>query len=307
MGLALLFPGQGSQSVGMGKDLAEAFPEVRRLFEEADDLLGMALSRIAFEGPTEELTATRNAQPALLVHSVAVYRLVQERLGAVAFTAGHSLGEYSAHVVAGTLSFADALRAVRHRGNAMYESGLHRSGGMAAVLGLDDDAVIEACAAVESGVCVPANFNSPGQVVISGDQAAMDEAGVLFRERGAKKVIPLTVSGAFHSPLMADARQAVEEFLGGVSFSDPSVPVVSNVTAEAITEAGDAQSRLVEQVTEAVRWAESIQTMVDGGVERFVELGPGSVLRGLNRRNARECTTTSIGTVDDIRALESEA
>lgn len=307
MALALLFPGQGSQFVGMGQDLVEAFPEARRVFEEADDVLGFALSRVAFEGPADELTATRNAQPALLTHSIAVYRVVRERLGVPAYAAGHSLGEFSAHVAAGTLSFADALRAVRHRGEAMFESGQRRAGTMAAVLGMDDDAVVDACAAITSGVCVPANFNAPGQVVISGDAAAIAEAAESFRERGAKKVVPLDVSGAFHSPLMADAQQAVAEVLAGLDFVDPTVPVVSNVTTEPVSRGSVARERLVEQVTAPVRWSASIQRMTDDGVDRFIEIGPGSVLRGLNRRNAREADSRSIGTVDDIQALEAEA
>lgn len=307
MALALLFPGQGSQFVGMGQDLVEAFPEARRVFEEADDVLGFALSRIAFDGPADELTATRNAQPALLTHSVAVYRVVRERLGVPAYAAGHSLGEFSAHVAAGTLSFADALRAVRHRGEAMFESGQRRAGTMAAVLGMDDDAVVEACSGVGSGVCVPANFNAPGQVVISGDAAAIAEAAESFRELGAKKVVPLDVSGAFHSPLMADAQRAVAEVLAGLDFADPTVPVVSNVTTEPVSSGSIARERLVEQVTAPVRWSASIQGMTDDGVDRFVEVGPGSVLRGLNRRNARGADSRSIGTVDDIQALEAEA
>lgn len=307
MSLSLLFPGQGSQSVGMGRDLVEAFPQARALFDEADETLDFALSRVMFEGPDDELTATRNAQPALLVHSVAVLRLVEDRLGPVALAAGHSLGEFSAHVAAGTLSFADAVRAVRLRGELMFASGEARPGTMAAVLGLDDDAVEAVCQAVESGVCVPANFNSPGQVVISGDVAAVEEAMARATEAGAMKVVPLQVSGAFHSPLMEEAGQGLADFLATVSFADPRIPVISNVTAQAVTSADQARDLLVRQVTSPVRWAASIGAMVEAGVDRFLELGPGSVLRGLNRRNAKGVPCASVGTADQVRELEAEA
>lgn len=307
MTLSLLFPGQGSQAVGMGRDLVEAFPAARALFDEADEALGFALSRVMFDGPDDELTATRNAQPALLVHSVAVLRLVEDRLGPVAFAAGHSLGEFSAHVAAGTLSFADAVRAVRLRGELMFASGEARPGTMAAVLGMDDEQVEAVCADVRSGVCVPANFNAPGQVVISGDEAAVDEAMERAGAAGAKKVMRLQVSGAFHSPLMDDARRGLSEFLHGLTLSDPRVPVVSNVTAQAVTTADEARDLLVRQVTSPVRWSASIRTMSEAGVDTFLELGPGSVLRGLNRRNAREATTTSVGTADEVRTMEDQA
>ncbi len=307
MTLSLLFPGQGSQAVGMGRDLVDAFPAARALFDEADEALGFALSRVMFDGPEDELTATRNAQPALLVHSVAVLRLVEDRLGPVAFAAGHSLGEFSAHVAAGTLTFADAVRAVRLRGELMFASGEARPGTMAAVLGMDDDQVEAVCAEVESGVCVPANFNAPGQVVISGDEGAVDEAMERAGAAGAKKVVRLQVSGAFHSPLMDEARQGLSEFLHGLTLSDPRVPVVSNVTAQAVTSADEARELLVRQVTSPVRWSASIRTMSEAGVDTFLELGPGSVLRGLNRRNARDATTTSVGTADEVRSMESQA
>lgn len=307
MTLSLLFPGQGSQAVGMGRDLVEAFPAARALFDEADEALGFALSRVMFDGPDDELTATRNAQPALLVHSVAVLRLVEDRLGPVAFAAGHSLGEFSAHVAAGTLSFADAVRAVRLRGELMFASGEARPGTMAAVLGMDDEQVEAVCAEVRSGVCVPANFNAPGQVVISGDEAAVAEAMERAGAAGAKKVMRLQVSGAFHSPLMDDARRGLSEFLHGLTLSDPRVPVVSNVTAQAVTTADQARDLLVRQVTSPVRWSASIRTMSEAGVDTFLELGPGSVLRGLNRRNAREATTTSVGTADEVRTMGDQA
>ncbi|RMH15747.1 MAG: [acyl-carrier-protein] S-malonyltransferase [Gemmatimonadetes bacterium] len=306
MTLALLFPGQGSQYVGMGRDLAAAFPEAARVFEEADDLLGFSLSGLCWEGPEDELTLTRNAQPALLTHSVAAYRVVRDRLGPVAFAAGHSLGEFSAHVAAGTLTFADALGAVRRRGELMFEAGEARPGSMAAMLGLDDADVERVCAAAsrEESVCVPANYNAPGQVVVSGDVAAVERAGDLAREAGARRVVPLNVSGAFHSPLMAPAEAGLAEHLAGIDFADPVYPVVSNVTAAPVRSGEEARTLLVRQLTSAVRWSQSITALVEAGVDRFVELGAGSVLCGLNRRNARGVPCASVGAPDDLQALE---
>jgi len=302
MSVALLFPGQGSQFVGMGRDLAEAFPEAAEVFQEADDLLGFGLSRLAWEGPEEELILTKNAQPALLVHSIAVYRVIGEELGPVAMAAGHSLGEFSAHVSAGTLSFGDALGAVRLRGELMFASGVERPGTMAALLGMEDMAAEEVCRAVrEKGwICVPANFNSTGQIVISGEVAGIEEAMTLAKGAGAKRAVPLTVSGAFHSPLMAPAKAGLRDRLEKINFSDPRFPVVSNVTAEPVLRGGEARELLVEQLTAPVRWAASIQRMVGDGVERFFELGPGSVLCGLNRRNAKGLPCSSLGGPSDF-------
>lgn len=308
MPIGLLFPGQGAQGVGMGRELARAFPRARETFEEADDALGLKVSRIAWEGPEEELMETRNAQPAILVHSVAVHRVLEDQLDAVALAAGHSLGEFSAHVAAGTLSFPDALRAVRRRGELMHRSGEARPGTMAAILGLDDDAVDEACAAAEAegeGRCVPANFNSPGQVVISGDVEAVERAMDETRDRGAKRAIRLNVSGAFHSPLMEPAEEGLREELDALDFQDPRIPVVSNVTAEPVTAGDEARDLLVRQLTSPVRWAASVGRMVDGGVDAFVELGPGSVLCGLNRRNARGVDCASVGEPADVEGYRS--
>jgi [acyl-carrier-protein] S-malonyltransferase len=305
MGLALLFPGQGSQFVGMGRDLADRFAEARTVFEEADDVLGFALSQVMFEGPDDELTATRNAQPALLTHSVAVLRVLGDRLGPVQCTAGHSLGEFSAHVAAGTLSFADALGAVRRRGELMFEAGQVRPGTMAAILGLDDDVIEEVCGRVGAGVCVPANFNSQGQVVISGDLEGVREGMELATEAGARRVVELNVSGAFHSPLMEVAEAGLAEHLAGLTFSDPSAPVYANVHAGPVSSGDEARSKLVEQLTAPVRWAASIGAMVEAGVDRFAEIGPGRVLAGLNRRNARGLPCLSIGTPEELDALET--
>lgn len=292
--------------MGMGRDLARAFPEAARTFQEADRILGVDLSRIAWEGPEEELVLTKNAQPAILTHSVAVHRVVAERLGPVSVAAGHSLGEFSAYVAAGSLAFDDALRAVRLRGELMFRAGQERPGTMAAILGLDDAAAEEACseASTPEGVCVPANFNSAGQVVISGDVGAVERASRLATEAGAKRVVPLSVSGAFHSPLMRPAEGGLRECLEELEFSDPAYPVVSNVTAELVEDGDTARELLVRQLTSPVRWAASIRRMVEAGARAFVELGPGKVLCGLNRRNARDVPCTALGAPGDLTALD---
>ncbi len=270
---------------------------------EADEILGFALSSLMAEGPEHELTLTKNAQPAILVHSVAVLRLVQERLGPVAMAAGHSLGEFTAHVAAGTLSYAEALEAVRLRGVLMYQAGQERAGTMAAVLGLDDEAIVGVCEKVDEGICVPANFNSAGQIVLSGDLAGIEQGMALAREAGARRVLKLNVSGAFHSPLMEPAAHGLREKLESLDFSDPAFPVVSNVTADAVTSGAQAKNLLVEQLTSPVRWTETVGTMVTRGVDRFLEIGPGTVLSGLNRRNAKGLPCSSCGEPADIQSL----
>lgn len=300
--VGLLFPGQGSQEVGMGRDLADAFPAAREVFDRADEALGVPLSTLMWEGPEAELTATHNAQPAILTHSVAVHTLVADRLADVGMAAGHSLGEFSAHVVAGTLSFEAAVRAVRRRGELMHRSGEARPGTMAAVIGLDDDAVEDVCRAAsgDDGVCVPANFNSPGQVVISGDVPAVERAMRGAKEAGAKRALPLNVSGAFHSPLMEVAETGLRDHLEGVTFSPPAFPVVSNVTAEPVTAPDVARQLLVAQLTSPVRWTASMRTMRGHGVTRFLELGPGRVLAGLMRRIDREAEVESVGSAEQL-------
>lgn len=307
MSSALIFPGQGSQYVGMASALASAHPAAAEVLRTADEVLGFPLSTLMAEGPEEELTATKNAQPALLVHSVAALRVVGARVGEPAFAAGHSLGEFSAHVAAGTLSFEDALRAVRLRGELMFAAGQERPGTMAAVLGLDDAGVEEVCAKVRAGVCVPANFNSDGQVVVSGDAAGIEEATGLMKEAGAKRVVPLNVSGAFHSPLMEPAAAGLREHLAGVDFRDPRFPVVSNVTAAPVRSGVQARELLVDQLTSPVRWRASVRTMVDSGVDRFFELGAGKVLCTLNRRNAKGLACAALGEPADFEAFDSGA
>jgi len=305
MSLALIFPGQGSQHVGMAAALADAEPIAASVLREADDVLGFALSGLMAEGPERELTATKNAQPALLAHSVAVLRVLGDRIGPVSFVAGHSLGEFTAHVAAGTLSFEDALRAVRLRGELMFKTGQARPGTMAAILGLDDFTVEDVCTRVEHGVCVPANFNSAGQVVVSGDVEGVGEAMAMAKDAGAKRAIELNVSGAFHSPLMEPAADGLREFLEGIEFTSPHFPVISNVTAEPVSDGDVARELLVKQVTSPVAWSASVATMLDLGVDRFLELGPGKVLTTLNRRNAKGFPCAAVGEPSDFDALET--
>lgn len=302
--VALLFPGQGSQFVGMGRDIAEAFPRARETFDEADAILGYSLSRLCFEGPESDLTLTSNAQPAILTHSVAVHRVLAERFGEVAYTAGHSLGEFTAHVAAGSLAFADALRTVRRRGELMESSGRERPGTMAALLGLEDAAAEDVCRrAGDAGVCVPANFNAPGQIVISGDVPAVELAMELAREAGARRALRLNVSGAFHSPLMKVAEGGLAAQLGTVSFSTPSCPVVSNVTAQPVSDPVEARRLLIEQLTSPVRWTSCMRTLLDAGVQRFFELGPGAVLAGLLKRIDRAADVRALGTAPELESF----
>jgi [acyl-carrier-protein] S-malonyltransferase len=304
--IALLFPGQGSQAVGMGRDLAERFPAARAVFQEADDALGFALSRLMWEGPAEELTLTVNAQPALLVHSAAAWAVLRDAELNVVCAGGHSLGEFSAYHAAGSLAFADAVRTVRRRGELMLESGNARPGTMAAVLGLDDEVVEGVCreASAEGSVVVPANFNTPGQVVVSGDVSAVERAGPMLVSAGAKKVQPLTVSGAFHSPLMQVAQVGLQAQLDSVDFAAPAFPVISNVTAHAVTDADEARTLLVDQLVSPVRWTQSVQTMLQMGAERFLEIGAGKVLTGMLKRidRAADGRGAALGTADAIDA-----
>ena len=305
--IGLLFPGQGSQAVGMGRDLAERFPAVRSLYEQADARLGYPLSALCWEGPEEQLTLTQNAQPALLVHSYAVWHLLKEAGVEVVAAAGHSLGELSAYTAAGTFDFADAVETVHLRGALMFVAGRQRPGTMAAVLGLDDAVVEQVCreASSEDEVVVAANFNAPGQMVISGDIVAVERASALAVGAGAKKVTGLKVSGAFHSPLMNAAERGLEEHLEGLAMSDPSFPVVSNVSTHPVTSATDARALLIEQLTAPVRWTECVRTLMGLGVTQLLEVGTGKVLTGMLKRidPAAAGRGTPLGTAEQIDAF----
>jgi len=300
--LAFLFPGQGSQAVGMGQKLAEAFPVAASVFAEADDVLGFALTDTMWSGPEETLKRTENAQPALLVHSIAALRVATEKGLKPAFAAGHSLGEYSAHVAAGSLAFADALRLVRRRGELMAQAGDAQAGTMAAILGLDAALVEEACKeSSATGAVVAANFNSPGQVVISGAPDAVEAAMARCKDKGAKRAIRLPVAGAFHSPLMGPATTGLVDALSTVAIADAQVPVIANVDAQPTTKAADIRGKLGSQLLGAVRWEESMRRLLADGAEGFVELGTGKVLRGLLKSIAPEAKSAN---VDDPASLD---
>jgi [acyl-carrier-protein] S-malonyltransferase len=302
--IVLLFPGQGAQKVGMAADLATAFPAARDTLAEIDEALGFPLSRVMAEGPEADLQLTHNAQPAILAHSVAVMRVVADRLGPVAAAAGHSLGEYSAYVAAGSLAAPDAARLVRQRGELMYRAGQARHGAMAAVLGLGTAEVEAACAGASSGtegVVVAANLNAPDQTVISGDPAAVARAGDLCKAAGAKRVLALKVSGAFHSPLMAPAVSGLRAALSNVAFREPRFPVIANASAGPVSSAADAIGLLADQLTAPVRWVECMRTAADFVPDAtFLELGPGSVLTGLLRRILPEAQCISLGTAAEV-------
>ena len=300
--VAFLFPGQGSQPVGMGRALADQFPEARAVFEAADDALGERLSRLCFDGPEEALKLTANTQPAILTASLAVHAVVRARLPAPAFVAGHSLGEYSALVAARALSLADAVRSVRARGTFMQEAVPPGAGAMAAVLGLAPERVKALCdEAAQGDVVSPANYNSPEQTVIAGSVAAVERATVLLKAAGAKRVLPLPVSAPFHCALMAPVVPRLSEVLGRFQVKAPEVPVLSNAEAAPNSDVTQVVPLLLAQVTAAVRWVETVQRLHALGVTRFVEVGPGKVLSGLVKRIV---TGVEIHNVEDLASLE---
>jgi len=300
---AFVFPGQGSQAVGMGKDLAEKFAVARQVFEEADDALGFAISRLCFAGPAEDLQLTENTQPAILTVSVAAFRALQEAgINAPAFVAGHSLGEYSALVAAGALSLSDAVRTVRARGRYMQEAVPVGTGAMAAVIGADVDAIERICAEARGDqVCSIANFNAPNQTVIAGNTEAVDRAVELLSEI-ARKVVKLKVSAPFHCALMKPAQDRLAPDLQALNFNEPAMPVVTNVDARATTAPDELRDALVRQVSAPVRWVESMQLLMSHGVDTFVEAGPGKVLSGLMRQISRDVKMLN---VEDAASLET--
>lgn len=302
--VAFLFPGQGSQYAGMGKDLAEKFPAARQVFEEADAALSFALSEVCFNGPAERLQLTENTQPSILTVSVAALRAMEsEGFAAPDFVAGHSLGEYSALVAAGSLSLTDAVRTVRARGRYMQEAVPLGTGAMAAILGADISVVVAACADASQGqVCSAANFNSPNQVVIAGDSAAIDRAIVLVKERGARRAMKLKVSAPFHCSLMSPAQERLAADLQSVSLADLKVPLVTNVDAGVVTSGAQARDRLIRQVTQPVRWLESVEFLTGHGVQSLVEIGPGKVLSGLVRQIDRTLSCVNIEDEVSLRA-----
>ncbi len=302
MKAVVLCPGQGAQRVGMGKDLADRFPDARAAFQAVDDALGVRLTDLMWNGPEADLTLTHNAQPAIFAHSLAVWAVVRGRVTPVA-AAGHSLGEYSAYAAAGVVSLADGARLVRKRGELMHEAGRQRAGTMAAVLGLDGDTVVRVCKAASTAadVVVAANLNEPTQTVISGDPAAVERAGAELKAAGAKRVVPLKVSGAFHSPLMAPARLGLHAELARVPLADPAFPVVANASATPVSDAGTARGLLDEQLTSPVRWVESLRALAALGPDAsWLEIGPGNVLSGMARRAVPGATVASLGTADEV-------
>ncbi len=306
--VAYIFPGQGSQTVGMGKDLCDSFAPAAAIFTKADAVLGFSLSHLCFSGPDDELRLTVNAQPAILTVSLACLQAAREKAGGrllpPAFVAGHSLGEYTALAVADVIDFDTAIFLARERGRLMHEAGMKRSGGMAAILGMDEPTLAGVCQ--ETGTCI-ANYNSPGQLVISGATEDIARATELAKARGASRALPLPVSGAFHSPLMQPAREGLAKVIAGIQFRDPSIPIVANTTARVLTSASEVKEELTAQLCNGVQWQRSIEFMVSKGVTTFIEIGPGKVLTGLVKRIDRKASTVNIGDVQSIEALTRAA
>lgn len=304
MKIAFVFPGQASQYVGMGKDLYENSEIAREIFDKAEEILGFELKKICFEGPEDELKQTRITQPAIFVHSYVVAKLLNGKLKAD-MVAGHSLGEYSALAYAGVLSFEDALKIVKLRGELMQKAGEENPGTMAAIIGLDDKTVYEICSKINDGIVQPANFNAPGQVVISGDIPSVRKAMELAQNAGAKMVKELVVSGAFHSPLMESAKERLKEALGEIEFRKPSVPIYFNVTAKPTFDVDEIRNLLYRQITSPVLWSQIITNMFSDGASKFYEIGPGKVLQGLIKRIVPNAEISGFDKFKEIQNLSA--
>ena len=301
-----MFPGQGSQFVGMGKDLFDANPKIKELYLQANDIMQLDLATISFGGPEDKLRQTEITQPAIFVHSMAVFELIKDDFPSPSAVAGHSLGEYSALVAAGSLSFEDGLKLVKIRGELMQKAGSDQPGTMGAIIGLDANVVNDICNSLNSiGIVRAANFNSPGQIVISGDMKAVHAAMELAKEKGAKRAVELVVSGAFHSPLMESAADGLLEALKKAEINDAVIPVYTNVESTPSLKNSEIRELLFKQLTHPVRWEEIIRNMSSNNIEEFYELGPGKVLTGLNKRINRELASTPVGTISDIESLKN--
>jgi [acyl-carrier-protein] S-malonyltransferase len=303
---AYVFPGQGAQAVGMGKDLYDSFDSIKKLFKHADDAVNFPLTKMCFEGPEEELRKTINAQPALVLVSIACLRAAQEVAGRSlplpVFMAGHSLGEYTALAATNVIDFGTAVFLSRERGRLMYVAGMMQQGAMSAVLGLDEAVLAEVCKETNT---VIANVNCPGQLVISGASENIAKASEIAKTKGAARITPLQVSGAFHSPLMQPAVAGMAEVLGKVTFRDPVVPIIANVTAQPLTKASQFRDELINQLTSSVQWQKSVEYMLGQGVKSFIEIGPGKVLAGLIRRISRDAAMVNIGDAASVKSLNT--
>ena len=302
--IAYIFPGQGSQVVGMGRDLYDTFESARTIIKQADEVLNFPLSRLFFEGPEEELKQTVNAQPALVTVGFACLKAMQEvhgvSLTTPAYTTGHSLGEYTALAAANVIDFASTVFLARERGRLMQEAGTKTAGGMVAVLGLDEAVLVEICRETDT---VIANYNSPGQLVISGASENVARAAEMAKAKGAGRTMPLQVSGAFHSPLMKPAEEALSYIINGITFRDPVIPIIGNTSAQPLTTAESVKAELTRQLCHGVQWQRSVEYMITGGVNTFIEIGPGKVLTGLVKRINRDVRTVNVGDVETVRAV----